>query len=219
MGHMRRASSLQHSLTTQERIVLVTRGKRLEYLTIAWNGFEAAVALLSGLVAGSIALVGFGLDSLIETASAVVLLWRLGAEQDSERREHAELLARRLVGVSFLLLSTYVAVQSLRALWLREQSSRSWPGILIAAAAVIVMPLLGRAKRLVAVQLNSRALHSDSKQADFCAYLSLILLVGLVLQSSLGWWWADPAAALVMVPIIAREGVQGLRGHACDDCH
>jgi divalent metal cation (Fe/Co/Zn/Cd) transporter len=212
------ASALQHSITTQERTVLVARGKRLEYLTIAWNGFEAAVALVSGVLAGSVALVGFGLDSLIETASAVVVLWRLRADHDTERREHAELRARRLVGISFLLLSAYVAVEGVRSLWLGERSSRSWPGILIAAAAVIVMPLLGRAKRRVAAQLNSRALHSDSKQADFCAYLSAILLAGLLLQWALGWWWADPVAALVMVPIIAREGVQGLRGRACDDC-
>ena len=215
---MLRASALQHSLTTRERTVLVARGKRLEYLTIAWNGFEAAVALLSGVLAGSVALVGFGLDSLIETASAVVLLWRLQVDHDAERREGAELLARRLVGISFLLLSAYVAVEAIRALWLREQSSRSWPGILIAVAAVIVMPLLGRAKRQVAAELNSRAMRSDSKQADFCAYLSAILLAGLLLQWAFGWWWADPVAALVMVPIIAREGVQGLRGHACDDC-
>jgi divalent metal cation (Fe/Co/Zn/Cd) transporter len=215
---MLRASALQHSLTTRERTVLVARGKRLEYLTIAWNGFEAAVALLSGVLAGSVALVGFGLDSLIETASAVVLLWRLQVDHDAERREGAELLARRLVGISFLLLSAYVAVEAIRALWLREQSSRSWPGILIAVAAVIVMPLLGRAKRQVAAELNSRAMRSDSKQADFCAYLSAILLAGLLLQWAFGWWWSDPVAALVMVPIIAREGVQGLRGHACDDC-
>jgi divalent metal cation (Fe/Co/Zn/Cd) transporter len=93
------------------------------------------------------------------------------------------------------------------------------PGILIAAAAVVVMPLLGRAKRHVAAQLNSRALRADSRQADFCAYLSAILLVGLLLQLVLGWWWADPVAALVMVPIIAREGLRGLRGQACQDCH
>jgi len=216
---MERAVPFHPASDAGDRARLVARGRRLEYLTIAWNGFEAAVALLSGVHAGSIALVGFGLDSLIETASALVLVWRLRADSDAERREHAEQLAHRLVGISFLLLSTYVAVESVRALWTHEHGSRSLPGILIAAAAVVVMPLLGRAKRHVAAQLNSRALRADSRQADFCAYLSAILLVGLLLQLVLGWWWADPVAALVMVPIIAREGLRGLRGQACQDCH
>ncbi len=185
---------------------LLARGRRLEYLTIAWNSFEAVVALASGVMAGSVALVGFGLDSVMETASAVIVLWRFRGT------EHRERAARRLVGVCFLLLAAYVAVESLRTLWTRAQPERSVPGILIAVAAIIVMPLLGRAKRRVAAQLNSRALHSDSRQADFCAYLSAILLAGLVLHTAFGWWWADPVAALVMVPIITREGVQGLRG-------
>jgi len=201
-----------------DRGALVTRGKRLEYFTLAWNGFEAAVALISGVLAGSVALVGFGLDSVIETASAGILLWRFRADADTERRERAEQSARRLVGVCFLLLAAYVVVESVRALWIKALPERSMPGILIAVAAVIVMPLLGRAKRRVAAQLGSRALHTDSRQADFCAYLSAILLAGLLLHTLLGWWWADPAAALVMVPIIAREGLQGLRGQACDDC-
>ena len=200
------------------RSAVVARGKRLEYLTIAWNGFEAAVALIAGWVAGSVALTGFGLDSLIETASAVVLLWRLKVDHAVERRESAEQRARKVVGACFLVLAVYIAVESLRALWMHEESTPSLPGILIALAAVIVMPLLGRAKRRVAAELGSRALHSDSRQADFCAYLSAILLAGLLLQRALGWWWADSAAALTMVPIIAHEGVKGLRGEACDDC-
>jgi divalent metal cation (Fe/Co/Zn/Cd) transporter len=202
-----------NSVIATDRTSLVARARRLEYLTIAWNSFEAAVALASGLMAGSVALVGFGLDSVIETASAAAVLWRFRGRQAGERRERA---ARRLVGMCFLLLAAYVTVESLRALWMREQPRRSLPGILIAIAAAIAMPLLGRAKRKVAVQLQSGALHSDSRQADFCAYLSAILLVGLLLHWWLGWWWADPVAALVMVPIIAREGVQGLRGNSCD---
>jgi divalent metal cation (Fe/Co/Zn/Cd) transporter len=201
-----------------DRTALVARGRRLEYFTIAWNAFEAAVALISGLLAGSIALVGFGLDSVIETISAGILLWRLHAEDDPLRRERTERTARRMVGICFLLLASYVAVGSLRALWTKAQPERSIPGILIAIAAVVVMPLLGRAKRRVAAQMGSRALHADSRQADFCAYLSAILLAGLLLHALLGWWWADPVAALVMTPIIAREGVQGLRGEGCDDC-
>lgn len=201
-----------------DRAALIARGRRLEYLTIAWNSFEAAVALIAGLLAGSIALVGFGLDSVIETTSAGILLWRFQAEDDCERRERAEQKARRLVGVSFLLLAAYVAIESIRALWTKAQPERSLPGILIAVAAVIVMPLLGRAKRQVAAQINSGALQADARQADFCSWLSAILLAGLLSHAMLGWWWADPAAALVMTPIIAREGVQGLRSKSCDDC-
>ena len=207
-----------HTPVALDRTALVARGRRLEYFTIAWNAFEATVALASGLLAGSIALVGFGLDSVIETISAGILLWRLHAEDDPLRRERADRTAHRLVGICFLLLAAYVAVESVRALWTKAQPERSIPGILIAIAAVVVMPLLGRAKRRVAAQMGSRALHADSRQADFCAYLSAILLVGLLLHALLGWWWTDPVAALVMTPIIAREGVQGLRGEGCDDC-
>jgi divalent metal cation (Fe/Co/Zn/Cd) transporter len=205
------------SHTDAHRGQIVGYARRLEYLTIAWNTFEAAVALASGIIAGSVALVGFGLDSAVETASAVILLWRLRADQDAARREQSERTAHRLVGICFLLLAGYIAIESIRSLWLREAPRRSILGILIALAAVIVMPLLGRAKRRVAAELGSRALHSDSRQADFCAYLSAILLVGLALQFTLGWWWADSIAALIMAPIIAREGLQGLRGRVCDD--
>jgi len=201
------------------REVLVARGRRLEYLTIGWNTFEALVALASGVVAGSVALMGFGLDSAIETASAVILLWRLDADKDPTRREQSERTARRMVGACFLLLTAYIAIDSIRRLWMRETPARSIPGVLIALAAVIVMPLLARAKRRVAAELGSRALHSDSRQADFCAYLSAILLVGLALQFVFGWWWIDPLAALMMVPIIAREGVEGMRAQASDDCY
>jgi divalent metal cation (Fe/Co/Zn/Cd) transporter len=201
-----------------ERGALVAKGRRLEHLTLAWNAFEAAVALISGMAAGSVALVGFGLDSVIETVSAGILLWRFRADADVELRERSERTARRLVGVCFLLLAAYVAIGSVRALWIKALPERSVPGILIAVAAVIVMPLLARAKRRVAAQLASRALHADSRQADFCAYLSAILLVGLLLHALFGWWWADPAAALLMAPIIAREGIQGLRDRGCDDC-
>jgi divalent metal cation (Fe/Co/Zn/Cd) transporter len=215
---MHPASTPADSEATEGRGAVVARGKRLEYLTIAWNGVEAVVALVSGVIAGSVALIGFGLDSVIETASALILLWRLRSDSEPSRRERSELLARRLVGVCFLLLAAYVTVESVCALWMRERAARSIAGILIAGAAVIVMPVLARAKRRVAAELGSRAMHSDSRQADFCAYLSAILLAGLLLNTLFGWWWADPVAALVMVPIIAREGVQGMRGQACDDC-
>ena len=203
---------------TDSGAALVIRGRRLEYLTVAWNSFEAAVALASGLMAGSIALVGFGLDSVIETASACILLWALSAKRNPLQRERTERAAQRWVGVTFLLLAAYVTFESLRGLWTRQHTERSLPGILIAIAAIIVMPMLARAKRRVAQQLASGALTADSRQADFCAWLSAILLIGLLLDRVLGWWWADPAAALVMAPIIAREGVLGVQGKACDDC-
>jgi divalent metal cation (Fe/Co/Zn/Cd) transporter len=208
----------QFGSAVENRAALVARGRRLELLTIAWNGFEAAVGLIAGIVAGSVALVGFGLDSVIETASAVAVLWRLRVDLSVERSARAEWRAQKIVGVLFLVLAVYIAAESCRALWMREHAEASWPGLLIAAAAVIVMPLLGRAKRRVAEELGSRAMHSDSRQADFCAYLSAILLAGLLAQRALGWWWADPVAALTMVPIIAHEGVKSLRGETCDDC-
>ncbi len=204
-------------VSPERRSALVARGRRLEYLTLAWNGFEAAVALISGVLAGSIALVGFGLDSVIEMASAAILLWRLRSDSPTSR-EHDEQIAHRLAGICLVALAAYIATQSIRSLWLRSVPERSIPGIAIAVAAIVVMPLLGRAKRRVAQELRSRALHADSRQADFCAYLSAILLIGLALHWLLGWWWADAVAALIMVPIIVREGVQGLRGKTCDDC-
>lgn len=200
------------------RSTLLGRGRRLEYLTIAWNSLEAALSLIAGAMAGSVALVGFGLDSVIETASAGVLLWRLRLRNDNEHRERVERTSHRLVGICFLLLSLYIAVESVHSLWQRSRPETSVLGTAVACAAIVVMPLLGRAKRRVAQQLGSGALRSDSRQADFCAYLSAILLLGLLLNWLAGWWWADAVAALVMAPIIAREGVQGLRGEACCDC-
>ncbi len=204
-------------MSPERHLALMARGRQLEYLTLAWNGFEAAVALVSGVISGSVALVGFGLDSVIEMASAAILLWRLRSDS-AQRRERDEQRAHRLAGACLVALAAYITIESIRSLWLRSVPERSIPGIAIAIAAVIVMPLLGRAKRKVARELHSRALHADSRQADFCLYLSAILLMGLFLRWLLGWWWADAVAALIMVPIIAREGVQGLRGKTCDDC-
>ncbi len=189
----------------------VRRGRRLEYLTIAWNLAEAAVALIAGLLAGSIALVGFGLDSVIEVSSGTIVLWRLFADH-----ERAERIAIKVVGASFLALAAYVAFDSTKTLWLREAPERSLPGIVLAALSLVVMPLLARAKRRVAARIGSRALHADSRQTDLCAYLSAILLGGLVLNALLGWWWADPLAGLVMTPIIANEGREALRGKSCE---
>ena len=203
-----------------DREAAIRRGLRLEYLTLGWNALEAAIAIISGIIAGSIALMGFGLDSIIELSSAAVLLWRLNSDVDSSRRERAEQTAQRLVAISFLALTVYVIAESIRTLVRRHAPEASWPGIAIAAAALIVMPLLARAKRAVAQSLGSPAMHADSRQSDICAYLSGITVAGLLLNAMFGWWWADPAAALLMSPLIAKEGVEAWQGRMCaaDGC-
>jgi divalent metal cation (Fe/Co/Zn/Cd) transporter len=205
-----------------ERAALVRRALRLEYLTVGWNLLEAAASVAAGVLAGSVALVGFGADSMVETSSGLVLLWRLHAgERDEARREQAERRALKLVGVCFLALAAYVLYGAASSLFKREAPEVSAIGIVIAALSLAVMPLLARAKRRVAARIESRALAADSRQTDVCAYLSAVLLGGLALNALFGWWWADPAAALVMVPVIAREGLGALRGETCSggSCH
>jgi divalent metal cation (Fe/Co/Zn/Cd) transporter len=197
----------------------VERGIRLEIMTVVWNSLEGVVSIVAGVIAGSVALVGFGVDSWIETSSGVVLLWRLHAERRGGRVEALERRAVRLVGASFLLLAAYIAWEASLSLLRREAPEHSIVGIMMAALSLIVMPVLARAKRRTAKSLGSAALQADSRQTSLCAYLSAILLVGLALNALLGWWWADPVAALIMVPIIVKEGVQGLRGEVCCDCH
>ena len=196
------------------RADLVRRGRRLEYFTIGYNSLEGLVSLVAGAIAGSVSLIGFGLDSLIEVTSGGALLWRLHHD-DPARRERIERATLRLVGACFLALAAYVLWESASALAGREAPERSIPGIVIAALSLIVMPVLARAKRRVAAGIGSAALHADSRQTDFCTYLSAILLGGLLLNAVLGWWWADPLAGLVMTPIIAREGLGAVRGKAC----
>ena len=197
------------------RTDLIRRGRRLEYLTVGWNLAEAVIAIGAGVIAGSSALIGFGLDSVIESVSGVVLLWRLQVGSEGERREQRAL---KLVGGSFFLLAAYVAWNAGGTLWRREEPGGSAVGIVLAAVSLIVMPILARAKRRVASGLGSAALEADSRQTDLCAVLSAILLGGLLLNATLGWWWADPLAALAMVPVIAAEGLRALRGERCDDC-
>lgn len=175
------------------------------------------IAIGAGLVAGSIALVGFGFDSLIEVTSGAVLLWRLSADLDEARRERVEAISLRIVGVCFLLLAIYVTYDSAKSLIRSEAPEESLVGIILAAVSVVVMPLLVRAKRKVARSINSGALMADSKQTELCTYLSAILLGGLLLNALVGWWWADPVAALIMVPIIVNEGLEALRGETCCD--
>jgi divalent metal cation (Fe/Co/Zn/Cd) transporter len=205
--------------TTPNRQDLVRRGQRLEYFTIAYNTAEGLVSIVAGLIAGSVSLIGFGLDSGIEVASGVALLWRLHYDLDRSRREQVERTTLRIVGWCFVLLALYILYESGPTLIRHHPPERSIAGIIVAAVSVVVMPLLARAKRRVATGIRSGAMRSDSKQADFCTYLSAILLGGLLLNALFGWWWADPVAGLVMVPIIAKEGIDGIRGKACcDDC-
>jgi divalent metal cation (Fe/Co/Zn/Cd) transporter len=178
----------------------IRTGRRLEYFGLGWNMMEAVVAIGAGVFAGSTALLGFGIDSLIESLSGLVLLWRLYHGEKGERREQR---ARKLVGISLLILAAYVAFEAVESLVKREPPATSYVGIVLAVLAVIVMPLLARAKRKVAASLSSRAMHADSRQSDICGYLSAILLIGLGANALLGWWWADPVSALAMVPIIA----------------
>ena len=195
---------------------IVLRGKRLEYFTIGWNTLEGLVAVIAGAVAGSVSLVGFGTDSLIEVISGTALLWRMAADADAESRERKERLSLRIVGLCFLVLAAYVTVESVSDLIKKNAPEDSIPGIVLACVSLVVMPLLSRAKRKVGAELGSRAMQADARQTDFCLYLSAILLVGLVANATLGWWWADPLSALIMVPIIVREGLQSMKGETCD---
>ena len=171
--------------------------------------------MATGAIAGSISLVGFGIDSFIEVTSGGALLWRMSVDADSASRERNERLSLRIVGVCFLALAAYVTFEAASDLLNRKPPEHSIPGIVLASVSLIVMPLLSRAKKRVGTELGSRAMHADAKQTDFCFYLSAILLVGLVVNATLGWWWADPISALVMVPIILREGAQSIRGESC----
>lgn len=197
----------------------VQRGVLLQRFTIAYNCVEALASIVFGILAGSVALVGFGWDSVIEVTSGATLLWRLRADAQPQV-ERAEQRALRIVGVCFCALAAYVTWESFEALLAREAPQRTWFGVAIAIVSIVIMPALARAKRRVASQIGSAALAADSRQTSLCAYLSVILLVGLGLNALFGWWWADPVAGLVMVPIIAKEGYDALRGKTCcDACH
>src|SRR5258708_5312632 len=201
-----------------ERTAVVRHGRRLEYFTIARNALEGLVAVVAGAIAGSISLVGFGIDSFIEVTSGSVLLWRMSVDADVERREKNEKRALQVVGICFLFLATYIAYESAMDLWSRRAPEHSIPGIVLACVSLVVMPLLSRAKRKVGRALGSAAMHADAKQTEFCTYLSAILLAVLLLNAPFGLWWVDPAAALILGPLIAKEGIQGLQGKACDEC-
>lgn len=194
------------------RDVLLRRGLRLEVFTVGWNVVEAAVAIGAGYVAGSIALVGFGLDSVIESISGVALYHRLRGELlgGTDTNESRERRALYFVGISFFLIAAYVLYEAIHSLWQREVPEHTTVGIILAAVSLIVMPLLGWRKMRTATALESHALAADAKETFVCSYLSLALLLGLGLNAWLGWWWADPVAGLLMLPLIVYEGWEAL---------
>ena len=197
-----------------DRGALVHRARLLAGIGVAWHVLEAAVAILAGLAASSVALVGFGADSLVESAAGIVVLWRFAARRATS--EHAERRAQRLIGVSFYAIAIYVAVEAVRSLVGGDEPSVSWVGIGLAAVTAVTMPPLAIAKGRVGAALASSATASEGRQNMLCAYLSVGLLVGLGANAAFGWWWADPVVALVIAAVAVREGRQAWRGE--DSC-
>ncbi len=181
------------------------RGFRLEYATVTWMVAEAAIAITAGLIAASVALVGFGLDSVIELFSAVIVIWQLRGEIAGQDRQTR---AVRLIGVTFFALAAYLTVESIRDLATAARPGQSVPGLAVTAAALIVMPALAIAKRRTGQALCNRTLVADSAETAFCAVTSAAALLGVGLNAWLGWWWADPAAALIIAAVAVREGVE-----------
>jgi divalent metal cation (Fe/Co/Zn/Cd) transporter len=195
------------------REALVRRALRLEQLSIGWMLIEGAVSIAAGLLARSVALIGFGLDSALELISAVALYRRLAAElrgQDAEAAERAEKKALRVVGLTLVLLAGYIVIHSGWTLWTRSAPRTSAAGLVVAGVALVAMPLLGFAKRRIGRTIESRALIADAEETFACAWLSAATVLGVGLHTALGWWWADPVAALAMVPFIVREGREAL---------
>lgn len=201
-------------LTVERRATLNRRSLHLAYATAGYNLAEGVIAIAAGMVASSTALIGFGLDSFIEVSSALVVIWQFRARVPEAR----ERLALKLIALSFFALAFWITVDSARHFLGASDAQPSPVGIALAAASLVVMPLLVWAKRRTGRELNSKTVVADSTQTLLCTYLSGILLVGLVLNAWLGWSWADPAAALVIAAVAVREGVEAWRGEQCDDC-
>ncbi len=209
--------------TPPDRARLVARAKLLARLGLGWHGIEAAVAIGAGVAASSIALVGFGADSLVEAVAGIVVLWRFAGERAGSER--AERRAQQLIAISFYVIAAYVAVESVRTLAGGAHPEASWVGIGLSAVTLATMPPLAIAKARVGEQLGSAATKSEGRQNMLCAYLSAALLVGLGANALLGWWWADPVTALVIAAVAVREGREAWRGESCctapvglDDC-
>lgn len=204
------------ALDPGERARLVRRAKLLAWGGNAWHFVEFAIAIGAGVAAGSIALVGFGIDSLIESLAGFIIIWRFASRRSLS--ETAERRAQQLIAASYAILVVYIVVEASRSLVGGEQPQASWVGIGLAAFTAPTMPLLARAKRRVGHQLGSAATVSEAEQNQICAYLSIALLVGLLANALAGWWWADPVAALVIAAVAAKEGVESWKGDSCDCC-
>lgn len=198
-------------LTGRERDRLGRRARLLAGTSVAYNAVEAVVALAAGVAAGSVALVGFGLDSVVEVSSGLIVLWQFGHRLPQSR----ERVALRLMALSFVALAAYVVVESFRALVTAREAETSPVGIVLAVASLAVMPLLSRAQRRTGRALGSHAVEADAAQTLLCSYLSAVLLLGLLLDATLGWAWADPVAGLVIAGVALREGVRAWRGELC----
>jgi len=201
--------------TPAERARLERRARLLAWVGIGWHVVEALIAVIAGVVAGSIALVGFGADSMIEAIAGFVVIWlftgsRLGSS-------HAERRAQQMIAISFYILAAYVGVEATRALINASHPQTSWVGIALAAFTAVTMPLLARAKRNVGTQLSSAAAVKEASQTSLCAYLSVALLIGLGANAVFGWWWADPLAALAIAAVALKEGRESWRGEGCAD--
>jgi divalent metal cation (Fe/Co/Zn/Cd) transporter len=210
---METASVPLHLHGAKQRESLVRRARFLAWLGLGWHGIEAAIAISAGIVAGSIALIGFGADSLIEMLAGFILIWRFaGSRADTESAEHP---AHRLIAVTFWLIAAYVGFEAVRALAGADHPEASWVGIALAAFTLVTMPPLAAAKARVGRQLHSSAVQSEGRQTQLCAYLSAALLVGLGANAVLGWWWADPVTALFIACVAVSEGREAWRGDEC----
>lgn len=210
-----------HEPGLDERAGAVRRATRLNRISIGYNAVEALVALGAGIAAGSISLLAFGLDSVVEVSASLILAWRLRAERRDGCTQGTDRTATRLIAVSFAVLALYVGIESVRRLANGEESDATLIGIALTAVSVVLMPWLARAKRRVAPLLGSRAQQAEANQTAICALMSVVVLVGLVANAALGWWWADPAAALAIAGIAAVEAVRTWRADSLADtcCH
>lgn len=199
------------SPTAERRAVLGRRAQLLAGASVVYNLIEAVVAIAAGAIASSVALVGFGLDSLVEMGSGLVILWQFRAALPESRERQA----LRLIAISFFALAGYVGFESVRGLVSGEGADHSTTGIVIAGVSLVIMPLLSWAQRRTGRELGSGSVVADSTQTLLCTYLSAVVLVGLLANSLLGWWWADPLAALVVAGVALREGLEAWRGDAC----
>lgn len=210
------------TLSTTERRALVQKGLKLTVFTVSWNVIEGLIAITAGVLANSVALISFGIDSFVESLSAGVLSWRLSLElktDSAERAEKAEKLASKIAGTILLMLALYIVVDAgRRLLGFGGEAERSLLGICLTAISVVVMPFVAREKLKVASAIASRALRADAMETLACTWLSVTTLAGLGLNVLFGWTWADPLSALLIVPLIVKEGIEGLRGEECHHC-